>query len=78
MKKQTYAENYATLKAIAEKCRNGGPADIDGLVEDFRTAREAYNLCRDRLEQIRREIEDELDNGRGDKGGLDTDPFAAA
>jgi exonuclease VII small subunit len=77
MKQQSYAEAYADLKAIAEKFRNGGPADVDGLVEDFRTAREAYKVCRERLEQIRREIEDELDHSAGDKGGLDSDPFAA-
>ena len=77
MKQPTYAEAYGTLKAIAERFRNGGPADIDGLVEAFRTAREAYNVCRERLEQIRREIEQELDHTGGDKGGLDADPFAA-
>jgi exonuclease VII small subunit len=77
MKKQTYSEAYATLKAVADRLRNGGPADVDGLVEAFRTAKQAYLTCRERLEQIRREIEDELDHTGGDKGGLESDPFAA-
>jgi hypothetical protein len=75
MKKISYAEAYATLKRVAEKFRNGGPADIDGLAEDFRIARDAYTICRERLDEIRREIEDEIDRGRADKS--DADPFAA-
>jgi hypothetical protein len=73
----SYAEAYADLKAIADKFRAGGPADIDGLAEDFRTAREAYNVCRERLDEIRREIEEEVRQDRGDTLTLDTDPFAS-
>ncbi len=76
MKNSSYAKNYAVLKAIADKFRNGGPADIDTLVESFRTAREAHIACRDRLDEIRREIDEEVDRTRGDKLP-DADPFAA-
>ena len=77
MQSMSYAEAYAVLKAIADKFRTGGPANIDGLAEDFRTAREAYTICRERLDKIRREIEDEVHRDRGDKLTLDADPFAS-
>lgn len=56
-----YAENYAVLHEVAERLRNGGPEDIDGLVADFRRAMQAYKVCHDRLETIRREIDAEVD-----------------
>lgn len=77
MKRMSYAEAYAVLKAIADKFRTGGPADIDGLAEAFRTARAAYAVCRERLDEIRREIEDDIHRDGGDKPTLDADPFAS-
>jgi exonuclease VII small subunit len=77
MAQQSYAQSYATLKAVADKFRNGGPADVDTLVEAFRTARDAYNYCRVRLEEIQREIEQEISRDRGDGKPLEGDPFAA-
>ena len=56
-----YAENYAILHDVAERLRIGGPDDIDSLVVDFRRAMQAYGVCRDRLETIRREIDAEVD-----------------
>ncbi len=56
-----YAENYAVLHQVAERLRNGGPEDIDSLVADFRRAMQAYQVCHERLETIRREIDAEVD-----------------
>jgi hypothetical protein len=75
MKKDSYAENYAMLKAIADRFRAGGPADIDTLVESFRTAQGAYDACRDRLDAIRTELDQEKDRTRREDS-TDADPFA--
>ncbi|MCG7392651.1 exodeoxyribonuclease VII small subunit [Microvirga sp. ACRRW] len=55
-----YAEHYAKLREIAERLRTGGPDDVDRLVEDFRTAMAAYDVCKVRLDAIRAEIDSEL------------------
>jgi hypothetical protein len=56
-----YAENYAILQKTAERLRNGGPDDIDTLAADFRRAMQAFKICQDRLDTIRREIDAEVD-----------------
>ncbi|MBM0204253.1 exodeoxyribonuclease VII small subunit [Micromonospora sp. STR1s_5] len=56
----TYSENYAILKRIADQFREGGPEDIDTLVESFKEARAAYKACRERLIAIKDEIEAEI------------------
>jgi Cdc6-like AAA superfamily ATPase len=57
---KTYAENYAVLKRIADQFREGGPEDIDSLVESFKEARAAYTACRERLITIKDEIDAEI------------------
>ena len=58
---ETYAAAYARLAAIAERLRAGGAAtSVDTLVEDVRAARAAYELCRNRLDAVRREIDAEV------------------
>jgi exodeoxyribonuclease VII small subunit len=56
-----YAEAYDTLQEVAEKLRHAGPADIDDLVESYRRAMAAYNVCAERLALIRAELEIEID-----------------
>ena len=57
----SYAANYARLAAIAERLRAGGAAvSVDTLVEDVRAARLAHEVCRARLDAVRREIDAEV------------------
>lgn len=58
---RAYADNYRILHDVAERLRNGGPDDVDGLVADFRKAMEAYRFCQERLDAIRAEIDAEVD-----------------
>jgi exonuclease VII small subunit len=58
---ETYSAAYARLSAIAERLKNNTAATtVDSLVEDVRAAREAYALCRARLDAVRREIDVEI------------------
>ena len=58
---ETYSAAYARLSAIAEQLKNNTAATtVDSLVEDVRAAREAYALCRARLDAVRREIDVEI------------------
>ena len=58
---ETYAASYAKLAAIAERLRAGGAAvSVDTLVEDVRAARAAHEVCRARLDAVRREIDAEV------------------
>jgi exonuclease VII small subunit len=66
-----YAENYAILHDVAERLRSGGPDDIDSLVADFRRAMQAYGVCRDRLESIRREIDADVDRIKTSNDAVD-------
>jgi len=58
---RAYAEAYRKLTDVAERLRKGGPDDVDTLVQDFRSAMEAYRFCQERLDAIRTEIDAELD-----------------
>jgi exonuclease VII small subunit len=55
-----YAEHYAILRDIAEKLRTGGPEDVDMIVELFRKAMSAYDVCSVRINAIRKELDREL------------------
>lgn len=58
---ETYSAAYARLSTIAERLKNNTAATtVDSLVEDVRAAREAYALCRARLDAVRREIDVEI------------------
>ena len=58
---ESYAASYAKLAAIAERLRAGGAAvSVDALVEDVRAARAAHEVCRARLDAVRREIDAEV------------------
>jgi exonuclease VII small subunit len=74
--KKPYNLSYAKLNRAAERLRNGGPDDIDTLMETFKEGREGYAECRERLDEIRREIESEIARTGRAIGG--DDPFAAA
>ncbi len=54
----TYAAAYAILGAIADRLKGAGTAaTIDTLADDVRAARQAYGVCRARLDAIRAEID---------------------
>jgi exonuclease VII small subunit len=58
---ETYSAAYARLSTIAERLKsNTAATTVDSLVDDVRTAREAYALCRARLDAVRREIDVEI------------------
>ncbi|MCW6512984.1 exodeoxyribonuclease VII small subunit [Lichenifustis flavocetrariae] len=58
---QTYAAAYQRLNEIATRLRApGSAATIDTLAADVRAARDAYQACKDRLDAIRREIDQEI------------------
>ena len=57
----TYAAAYARLTAIAQKLRTPASATtVDGLAADVRAARDAYAICRARLDAIRREVDEAI------------------
>jgi hypothetical protein len=62
----SYTEAYAVLRTISDAFKQGGPGDIDSLVDKFKQARSAYAFCRQRLDAIQVEIEAEIarTNGR--------------
>ncbi len=58
---ETYSGAYARLSTIAERLKNNTAATtVDSLVADVRAAREAYALCRARLDAVRAEIDIEI------------------
>jgi len=61
---QTYAAQYQILRETAERLRTGGPEDIDCVLEDFRIATKAYELCRARIEEIQAELDTETNRSR--------------
>jgi hypothetical protein len=63
-----YAKHYGILRSIAERLRAGGPVDIDTLLEDSRRAMESYEICRDRLNAIRAELNVQTARGRLNHG----------
>jgi hypothetical protein len=63
-----YAKHYGILRSIAEWLRAGGAADIDTLLEDSRRAMESYEICRDRLDAIRAELNSQTARGRLNHG----------
>jgi hypothetical protein len=63
-----YAKHYAILRSMAERLRAGGPVDIDTLLEDSRRAMESYEICRDRLDAIRAELNAQTARGRLNHG----------
>jgi hypothetical protein len=57
----TYAAAYARLSDIAARLRGPGTAaTIDTLADDVRMAREAYGVCKARLDAIRAAIDAEI------------------
>ena len=56
-----YATNYKKLAEIVERLKRGGPGDIDGLAETFRSGVAAYEACKSRLDAIKTEINSEID-----------------
>jgi hypothetical protein len=48
------------LQEIVERLKRGGPGDIVGLVENFRTGVAAYEACRTRLDAVRAETDGEI------------------
>lgn len=59
---ETYASAYARLTAIAERLKAAASAaTVDTLVDDLRAARAAYAVCKDRLDNIRREVDLEVE-----------------
>jgi hypothetical protein len=65
-----YAKHYGILRSISERLRVGGTADVDTLLEDSRSAMEAYEICRDRLDAIRAELNTQIARSHPSNSGV--------
>jgi exodeoxyribonuclease VII small subunit len=50
---ETYKENYAILKEVAETLRTQKEPDIDALIPMVDRALAAYKVCKDRLQAVK-------------------------
>jgi exodeoxyribonuclease VII small subunit len=50
---ETYKDNYAILKEVAETLRTQKEPDIDALIPMVDRALAAYKICKDRLQAVK-------------------------
>jgi exodeoxyribonuclease VII small subunit len=50
---ETYKDNYAILKEVAETLRTQKEPDIDALIPMVDRALAAYKVCKDRLQAVK-------------------------
>ena len=50
---ETYKDNYAILKEVAETLRTQKEPDIDALIPMVDRALAAYKICKDRLQDVK-------------------------
>ncbi len=61
-KSETYAENRAKLKEISDKLKNSDEIDIDALIPMIEEATSAYKICKDRIEQVEKLLQEKFQN----------------
>ncbi len=61
-KPETYAENRAKLKEISDKLKNSDEIDIDALIPMIEEATSAYKICKDRIEQVEKLLQEKFQN----------------
>ena len=54
----TFKTNYDTLRSIAEKMRTQQEPDIDTLVEQVDISLNAYRICKDRLDTVKKMLDE--------------------
>ena len=52
-----YSEAYATLEKVSEKLQTVTNLDVDELVTDVKTAVQAYQTCKGRIDAATKELE---------------------
>ncbi len=57
LNKKSFNDNYNKLKSISEDLRSQEEPDIDKMVEMVKTASEAYENCKKRLDDVQKAIE---------------------
>lgn len=53
MSEKTFNSSYQQLNAIAQKLRNQNEPDIDALVPMVEEATKAYQICKQRIEDVK-------------------------
>jgi exodeoxyribonuclease VII small subunit len=65
---QGFNAAYRKLKENAEKLRNQGELDIDGLVPIVQESAEAYAVCKERIAAVRATLAEHLQDRPEDAG----------
>jgi exodeoxyribonuclease VII small subunit len=68
-----FNENYQKLKNISEELsqQSQGEPDIDGLLPKVEEATKAYRACKERLEAVKKALEEQLPDSN--QNGIDLD-----
>ena len=56
----SFKENYATLKQIAETLRNQQEPDIDALIPMVDQAMAAYKHCKNRIDAVKKAFSEKM------------------
>jgi len=57
MTKPSFSENYQLLNDIAQKLRTQEKPDIDALLPMVENATQAYKLCKQRIEEVKKALD---------------------
>jgi exodeoxyribonuclease VII small subunit len=61
----SFNENYKTLNEIAKKLRSQEEPDIDALVPMVEEATKAYQLCKNRIEEVKLALKEHFTEQEG-------------
>lgn len=62
--KPSFNENYQKLNEIAKQLRNQDEPDIDALVPMVEEATKAYQVCKQRIEDVKLALKDHFSDER--------------
>ena len=58
MSENSFNQSYQQLNSIAQKLRNQSEPDIDALVPMVEEATKAYQVCKQRIENVKQALKD--------------------